>query len=91
MIYVYGVYHALSKSLKQPPNLTEKGSKQVLFLRMQGGPLPPSVLPYGLIYMNQVHLLGGLLDRFMVFNATFNNISVILWRSYWWRKPGYQM
>jgi hypothetical protein len=40
----------------------------------------------------------------MVFNATFNNISVILWRSvllveetggigggnrgYWWRKPG---
>ena len=26
----------------------------------------------------------------MVFNATFNNISVILWRSiYWWRKPEY--
>ena len=25
---------------------------------------------------------------FMVFNATFNNISVILWWSfYWWRKP----
>ena len=24
----------------------------------------------------------------MVFNATFNNISVISWRSvYWWRKP----
>ena len=28
---------------------------------------------------------------FMVFNATFNNISVILWQSvfYWWRKPEY--
>ena len=27
---------------------------------------------------------GGL----MAFNATFNNISVISWRSvYWWRKP----
>jgi len=27
---------------------------------------------------------------FMVFNATFNNISVILWRQfYWWRKPEY--
>jgi hypothetical protein len=27
---------------------------------------------------------------FMVFNATFNNISVILWRSvYLWRKPEY--
>jgi len=28
----------------------------------------------------------------MVFNATFNNISVISWWSlqfYWWRKPGY--
>jgi hypothetical protein len=24
----------------------------------------------------------------MVFNATFNNISVLSWRSvYWWRKP----
>jgi hypothetical protein len=28
--------------------------------------------------------------RVMVFNATFDNISVILWRSvYWWRKPEY--
>ena len=27
----------------------------------------------------------------MVFNATFNNISVISWWSfYWWRKPEYQ-
>ena len=27
---------------------------------------------------------------FMVFNATFNNISIILWRSFnWWRKPEY--
>ena len=27
----------------------------------------------------------------MVFNPTFNNISVISWRSvYWWRKPQYQ-
>jgi len=27
---------------------------------------------------------------FMVINATFNNISVISWRSfYWWRKPEY--
>ena len=27
---------------------------------------------------------------FMVFNATFNNISVISWRYvYWWRKPKY--
>jgi hypothetical protein len=25
----------------------------------------------------------------MVFNATFNNISVISWRFYWWRKPEY--
>jgi hypothetical protein len=25
----------------------------------------------------------------MVFNATFNNISVILWQFYWWRKSGY--
>jgi hypothetical protein len=26
----------------------------------------------------------------MVFNATFNNISVISWRQfYWWRKPEY--
>jgi hypothetical protein len=26
----------------------------------------------------------------MVLNATFNNISVISWRSvYWWRKPEY--
>jgi cytochrome b561 len=26
----------------------------------------------------------------MVFNATFNNISAISWRSvYWWRKPEY--
>ena len=25
----------------------------------------------------------------MVFNATFNNISVILWQFYWWRKPAY--
>jgi len=28
--------------------------------------------------------------RIMVFNATFNNISVISWRLfYWWRKPEY--
>ena len=27
---------------------------------------------------------------FMVFDATFNNISVILWWSvFWWRKPEY--
>jgi hypothetical protein len=25
--------------------------------------------------------------RIIVFNATFNNISVILWQFYWWRKP----
>jgi hypothetical protein len=25
----------------------------------------------------------------MVFNATFNNISVISWQFYWWRKPEY--
>ena len=29
-------------------------------------------------------------DRVVVFNATFNNISTISWRSvYWWRKPEY--
>ena len=28
--------------------------------------------------------------RFMVLNATFNNISAISWRQfYWWKKPGY--
>ena len=27
--------------------------------------------------------------RFMVFNSTFNNISVISWQFYWWRKPEY--
>jgi hypothetical protein len=29
--------------------------------------------------------------RVMVFNATFNNVSVtgISWRFYWWRKPEY--
>ena len=27
--------------------------------------------------------------RFMVFNATFNNISVISCQFYWWRKPEY--
>ena len=38
----------------------------------------------------QVVLLSWL-HRFMVFNATFNNISVISWRQfYWWRKPQYQ-
>jgi hypothetical protein len=26
---------------------------------------------------------------FMMFNATFNNISAILWQFYWWRKPKY--
>jgi len=26
---------------------------------------------------------------FMVFSATFNNISVISWSFYWWRKPEY--
>jgi hypothetical protein len=31
--------------------------------------------------------MSGLGVRVMVFNATFNNISVILWRSDWWRKP----
>jgi hypothetical protein len=25
----------------------------------------------------------------MVFNVTFNNISVISWQFYWWRKPEY--
>ena len=30
----------------------------------------------------------GWLVAFIVFNATFNNISVISWWSiYWWRKP----
>jgi len=27
--------------------------------------------------------------RVMVFNATFNNISVISWQFYWWRKQEY--
>jgi hypothetical protein len=31
-----------------------------------------------------------ILIRFMVFNTTFNNISVISWHQfYWWRKPEY--
>jgi hypothetical protein len=35
--------------------------------------------------------VGGLGFRVMVFNAAFNNISAIVWRSnkYWWRKPEY--
>jgi hypothetical protein len=30
------------------------------------------------------------MGRVMVFNATFNNISAIAWRQfYWWTKPEY--
>jgi hypothetical protein len=32
--------------------------------------------------------MRGLCVGVIVFNATFNNISVISWRAiYWWRKP----
>jgi hypothetical protein len=35
-----------------------------------------------------MHQPVGLRIRVMVFNATFNNISIISWRQiYWWRKP----
>jgi hypothetical protein len=39
-----------------------------------------------IILMYHVHL--WLICWFMVFNATFYNISLISWR-YWWRKPEY--
>ena len=38
------------------------------------------------------HFFSSHMVRVMVFNATFNNISVISWRSvffFWWRKPDY--
>jgi len=38
-----------------------------------------------------INLRHGIEVCLMVFNATFNNISVISWLSvliYWWRKPG---
>jgi len=37
--------------------------------------------------MNTLLNLGGLGLGFMVFNTTFNNISVYRGQSYWWRKP----
>jgi hypothetical protein len=37
-----------------------------------------------------LYLLQNLLVCLMVFNTTFNNISAISWRQfYWWRKPKY--
>ena len=42
------------------------------------------------VYINVIHLrlIFWLFVCLMVFNATYNNISVISWRSfYWWRKP----
>ena len=39
---------------------------------------------------NCSHLVKPVKCRFMVFNTTFNNISVISWRLvFFWRKPGY--
>ena len=41
-----------------------------------------------LILLKRVYIIG--MVRFMVFNATFNTISVISWRQfYWWRKTEY--
>jgi len=40
--------------------------------------------------VTQKILYGPKLLRVIVVNATFNNISVILWRTvFWWRKPEY--
>jgi len=39
-------------------------------------------------WVSSVVLILSDIACLMVFNATFNNISVISWRSfYWWRKP----
>ena len=41
--------------------------------------------------MTALWIIATIGFRVMVFNATFNNIPVISWRSvYWWRKPEYQ-
>ena len=41
---------------------------------------------FSLIFAHYICLIGV---GVMVFNATFNNISVISWQFYWWRKPLY--
>jgi len=44
------------------------------------------------VYYSYQNLIARARVRDMVFNATFNNVSVISWRSlqfYWWRKPEY--
>jgi hypothetical protein len=49
----------------------------------------------GLVWLLWRNVSNSIVDRldglvwFLVFNATFNNISVILWQFYWWRKQEY--
>ena len=47
------------------------------------------LVPFGQVVLEEKIGFGF---RVMVFNATFNNISVISWRSVfnWWRKSEYQ-
>ena len=44
---------------------------------------------WGINYTIIMRYERGVRVQVMVFNATFNNISVILWQFYWWRKSGY--
>ena len=55
----------------------------------------PEINNYLLDWMWRNNMVKSrIMVRVMVFKATFNNISVISWRSvllfYWWRKPEYQ-
>jgi hypothetical protein len=48
-----------------------------------------SILGYELLYYIWCMSYAQHWGRDRMINATFNNISVISWRFYWWRKPEY--